>query len=159
MKGVKRLLPISLLSIWLLTLAGCSSTSDSAAEPSNKDAKAAPPDASFAATTTSRHPFAKHIELAGFRLRETSAGKLEVKFAAINHSLADLGDVTLKVNLHAAEAAATDPPVAAFESKIDKWGPAEVKDVTASASSKLRVYELPDWQFLRASFDILAPAP
>jgi hypothetical protein len=31
--------------------------------------------------------------------------------------------------------------------------------VTASAETKMRLYELPDWQFLRADFDIVSPTP
>jgi hypothetical protein len=31
--------------------------------------------------------------------------------------------------------------------------------VDAKVNTKLRIYELPDWQFLRAEFDITSPAP
>jgi len=40
-----------------------------------------------------------------------------------------------------------------------RWGPQEIKDVTASTETKLRIYEMPDWQFIRAEVEILAPEP
>lgn len=82
-----------------------------------------------------------------------------MKFAAINHSQADLGDLVVKVRMVTVDAKPTDPPVVEFETKISSLGPLETKDVTASTSTTLRLYELPDWQFLRAQFEILAPAP
>ena len=52
-----------------------------------------------------------------------------------------------------------DEPVATFEAKVPSVGPEETKDVTVEVPTKLRIYELPDWQFLRGEFEILAPAP
>ncbi len=53
----------------------------------------------------------------------------------------------------------TDDPVAEFDAKIPALGPQETQELTATAATKLRVYELPDWQFIRADFDITSPAP
>jgi hypothetical protein len=111
------------------------------------------------ATTTTKHPLAKYIELAGFRLAEAGPGKLKVRFAAINHSEADLGELVVKVKLVTFNAKPEDPPVAEFETKIASLGPLEVRNEEATAPTKLRVYELPDWQFLRAQFEITSPAP
>jgi hypothetical protein len=110
------------------------------------------------ASTASTHRFAKYLELAGFRLRESSAGKLDVKFVAINHSDADLGDITVKVRVRTSQAAPEDPPVTEFEVNIPSFGPQETREITGKAETKLRIYELPDWQFLRTEFDITAPA-
>jgi hypothetical protein len=49
--------------------------------------------------------------------------------------------------------------VTEFEAKVPALSPHEVKDVTAQANTTLRIYELPDWQFLRAEFDITSPEP
>jgi len=129
-----------------VVLVGCSSNAKPAA--AKMDTKA-----------TSHHPLAKYVELAGFRLTEASPGKLDVKFAAINHSAADLGDLTVKVQIKTTQAAPADPPVAEFEAKIPSLGPHETKDVVGKAETKLRVYELPDWQFVRADFEITSPQP
>lgn len=118
-----------------------------------------PPEPPGAATLIGQHPLAKYIELNGFRLTEGGAGKLNVKFTAVNHSEADIGDLTVKVKLVTTAAKPDDPPVAEFEAKVPALGPLEVKDVGATATTKLRIYELPDWQFLRAQFEITSPAP
>jgi len=106
-----------------------------------------------------KNPLDKYLELSGFRLSETGAGKLKAIFAATNHSTADLGDLTVKVRLVPSTFKQGDEPITQFEAKIPALGPQETKDVTATATTKLRLYELPDWQFLRADFDVTSPAP
>jgi len=141
---------------WLLTavfLVGCSSSSSS----SDKQAKAAPAiPAHFTATNTS-NPIAKYIELVGFRVRERSPGHLIVKFGVVNHSEADVGDVKMKVNLSTTAAKPGDPPLISFPAQVSGLGPTDLKDVTVEIPTKLRVYELPDWQFLKADLEITEP--
>jgi len=122
-------------------------------------AKQATPENTGPATTTSKHPLAKYIELSGFRLAESKPGELEVKFVAINHSEADLGDLELTVRLRTTAAKPEDPPVAEFKAKVPSLGPLEIRDTSAKVATKMRIYELPDWQFMRADFDITSPAP
>ena len=136
-----------------LVLGGCSSP------PPQPAAKQATPENTGPATTTSKHPLAKYIELAGFRLAESKPGELEVKFVAINHSEADLGDLVLAIRLRTTAAKPEDPPVAEFMAKVPSLGPLEIRDTSAKVSTKMRIYELPDWQFMRAEFDITSPAP
>jgi hypothetical protein len=111
------------------------------------------------AAVTSKHPLAKYIELAGFRLNEGSAGKLKVQLVAINHSEADLGEISGKVKLVTSNAKPEDPPVAEFDVKIPELGPMAIRNVESSAVTRLKLYEMPDWQFLRAQFEITSPAP
>jgi hypothetical protein len=111
------------------------------------------------ATATAKHPLAKYIEFAGFRLSETQPKKLKIQYVAINHSEADLSDLEVKIKLVTSNAKPEDPPVVQFEAKIPPLGPHEVKNLEAMADTTLRLYELPDWQFLRAQFEITAPAP
>ena len=131
-------------AIWL---AGCSS-----APPETKKQAAAAPANSQAAPNS--NPVAKYLELAGFRLDEKGPGKLQIRFALINHSDADLGDITLQVNVRATTARPGEPPLFSFPATVQGVGPGDVKDVTVTAPTKLRVYELPDWQFLRADFQV-----
>jgi hypothetical protein len=136
----------------ILGLAGCSSP------PPDPKPKAGAPEA----TTTviaNKHPLAKYLELSGYRISETSPGKLNVKFAVVNHSEADIGDLTLKIKLVTTASKPEDPPLTEFEAKVPALGPQEIKDVSATAATKLRIYELPDWQFIRAEVEITAPAP
>jgi ABC-type glycerol-3-phosphate transport system substrate-binding protein len=141
------------LVVLIVALAGCSSPAPQATSKQGAVENTAP------ATTTSKHPLAKYIELAGFRLAESKPGQLDVKFVAINHSEADLGDLELKIRLKTTAAKPDDPPVAELQAKVPSLGPLEIRDIGAKLNTKLRIYELPDWQFMRAEFDITSPAP
>lgn len=142
------------LTVAVLLLTGCSET-----PPETKPAKVASPYGPGPATSSSKNPLAKFIELAGFRLSEKGAGKLQIKFSAINHSDADLEEMQVHVRLVTTAAKPGDDPVAEFDAKIPGLGPQEDHDVVAETTTKLRLYEMPDWQFLRADFDITSPAP
>lgn len=133
-------------------LAGCSSPSSP-----DKQAKAAPAvPAHFTASNTS-NPIAKYIELVGFRVTERSPGHLIVQFGVVNHSEADVGDVKMTVNLGTTAAKPGDPPLITFPVQVSNLGPTEMKDVSVEVPTKMRVYELPDWQFLKADFQITEP--
>ena len=135
-------------------LTGCSA-------PSSDASRAKPAGAPQATDTviTNKHPLAKYLELSAYRITETSPGKLSIKLAVVNHSEADIGDLTLKIKLVTTAAKPDDPPITEFEAKVPALGPQELKDVTATAATKLRIYELPDWQFVRADVEITSPAP
>ena len=85
-----------LLAAAVMLLAGCSDPT-----PETKPAKVASPYGPGPATTESKNPVAKFIELAGFRLSE-KGGKLQIKFTAINHSEADLEELQLHLHLFTA---------------------------------------------------------
>jgi len=139
----------------LLTLAAC--TSPPATD--TKQTKKTTPVEPTSATPTKKHPLAKYIELVGFRLSEAGGGKLKVKFVVVNHSEADIGDLGVRVRLTTGSAKPDDDPIATFDVKVPALGPEEIQDVSATTPSKLRIYELPDWQFLKAEFEILSPQP
>ena len=139
---------VLILSVCLI---GCSSS------PAEKTAKSsAPPSVHVMASNTS-NSLAKYIELAGFRITERSLGKLVVQFGVVNHSEADIGDVKLTVNLTTTTAKPTDPPLISFPAGVTALGPSEMKNVTIDVPTKMRAYELPDWQFLTATFEITDP--
>jgi hypothetical protein len=92
---------------------------------------------------------AKNLELTGFRLTEDSKQKAVLQFLVVNHSAADLGDVGAKVNLSALTTQQRLQPVGTFVFRAT-LGPYESKELKVPVDTKLRVYELPDWQFLRA---------
>ena len=138
----------------ILVLAGCSSAPEA-----SKAGPKASSEPTTIATSLTKHPLAKYLELGGFRMTESAQGKLKIVFTAINHSQADLGKLKVRIRLVGSAAKPEDPPVAEFESDIDGLGPMVSHDFTAEAPTKLRIYELPDWQFLRAQFEILQPTP
>ena len=104
------------------------------------------------------HPLAKFIEIAGLRVTEDLKQKAQIKFLVVNHSGAELGDLTLAITLKPSIAKPEDKPVAVFTVKVASLRPYEARELETSVKSELRAYELPDWQFLRAEFEITAPA-
>jgi hypothetical protein len=146
-----RILVVSLL----LALAACSNPPASDSKQSKKTGPMEP----TSAIPIKKHPLAKYVELSGFRISEAGGGKIRVKFVVINHSEADIGDLGVKVRLTTSSAKPDDPPIAEFDVKVPSVGPEEIQDVSATMASKLRVYELPDWQFIKAEFEITSPEP
>ena len=136
-------------------LAGCSSPP--AAD--TTQAKKTGPMEPTSAIPITKHRFTKYVELVGFRMSEAGGGKLKIKFVVVNHSEADIGDLGVKVRLMSSSSKPEDPPIAEFEVKVPTLGPEEIQDVVATVPSKLRIYELPDWQFLKAEFEITSPQP
>jgi len=143
------------LTLLLLGLFACVSCSSSSKQVKTATAgPAIPPH--FTATNTS-NDLARYLELVGLRIRERSPGHLIVQFGIVNHSEADVGDVKLTVNLSTSAAKPGDPPLITFPAQVSKLGPSELRDVSVEVPTKMRVYELPDWQFLTASFSIDEP--
>jgi hypothetical protein len=136
-----------------LCLISCSSP---ASNDKGKKQLYAPPPMHFTATNTN-NSVAKYLELVGFRINERKAGELQIQFGIANHSEADIGDVKMIVNIGTTAAKPGDPPLMTFPASVAKLGPSELKDVTVDVPTKLRVYELPDWQFLKADFQITEP--
>jgi hypothetical protein len=138
----------------VLAMAACSTAPDP-----KQSKKNGPPEAPGSAAAIGKHPLNKYVEIMGFRMAEQGAGKLKVTFAVVNHSEADIGDLGLKIRLTTTAAKPEDPAIAQFDAKVPSLGPQENKDVTVTVPTKLRIYELPDWQFLRGQFEITSPAP
>ena len=136
-----------------VVLAGCSSSSSV-----DKQAKVTTPSipAHFTASNAA-NPLAKYIEMVGLRVTERSPGHLVVQFGVVNHSEADVGDIKMTVNLGTTAAKPGDAPLITFPAQVSRLGPRELQDVSVEVPIKLRVYELPDWQFLKADFEITEP--
>lgn len=95
------------------------------------------------------HPLAKHLEIAGIRVNESTPQTARIQFVVINHSAADLPDLKMNVILRAASGG-----VPSFEFPIDlaSIGPFESRELSTTVKTSLKPYELPDWQLLRAEF-------
>jgi hypothetical protein len=107
-----------------------------------------PPAASSSTPAAKANPLMKQIEVSGFRLTQNKAKKTEARFLIVNHSGAELQDLTGTVSLQARTARKDEEPVGALAFKVPTLGPYEAKEVTAVVDTKLKVYELPDWQNL-----------
>ena len=121
--------------------------SESAATPSKTDA-AAP-----AVPGANANPYAKYIEVAGIRIVEDEKQQVKATFAVINHSSADLPSLSLQVTLRTTSAKPGDEPVAVLHVNTGALPANSSRDITEPLKIKLRAYELPDWQFLRAQVE------
>jgi hypothetical protein len=106
---------------------------------------------------TSTNPLMKQIEIAGLRLFQNPAKKAEVRFLIVNHSGAALPNVAGTITLQARTGQRDEEPVGAFTFKLPVLAPYESKEMTAPVNTKLKAYELPDWQNLDASLQITSP--
>lgn len=125
----------------------------------SRNAKNTPASASLETPGTAAiagHPFRKHIEITALRLIE-SGQKTMLRFTAVNHSAADLPGVVLRVTLTTTADAAGDPPLAVFDAKVGDLAAYGTKDLEVEIKTGKRVYELPDWQFLKTAFEITGP--
>ena len=100
------------------------------------------------------NPLMKQIEVAGFRLTQNKAKKTEARFLIVNHSGAELQDLTGTINLQARTAKKEEEPVGSLSFTVPALGAYEAKEVTAIVDTKLKVYELPDWQNLDQQLEI-----
>jgi hypothetical protein len=110
-----------------------------------------------AAASDSSNPYAKVLEVTGVRIVEDAKKRATAQFLVVNHSPADLPDLELEVVLTTTTAKAGDDPLAVMAVKTGAIPANGSKDVSAALNTKLRAYELPDWQFLKASFTMKAP--
>jgi hypothetical protein len=97
------------------------------------------------------HPLAKYIEITGLRVIEGTKGQVKIAFVAVNHSPADLPELDAQLTL-------TGEGATIFEFKvtIPSIGPYESRDITTNVKTALKPYELPDWQALQPSLNILS---
>lgn len=102
------------------------------------------------AAASAGHRYARFIELSGFRISEDAKRRATVRLAVTNHNAADLGDLSLTVTLKNSEG----QELGTSDIKLASLEPLSSVDVTAPFKTKLRAYEVPDWQFIRAEFEI-----
>jgi len=100
----------------------------------------------------------KYVEVVGMRLTEDAKKRPEVRFVVVNHSGAEIADLAATVNLWARTAKSDEEAVGTFSFKVSSLGAYESKELSGLLNTKLRVYELPDWQNLVAEIQITSPA-
>jgi len=123
----------------------------SASTSSPLEAKSAP------AASKKTNTLQKYVEVVGMRLTESSGKKPEIHFLIVNHSGAEIADLAADVNLWARTAKSDEEAVGTFSFKLASLGAYESKDLTVPLNTKLKVYELPDWQNLTAELQITSP--
>ncbi len=94
--------------------------------------------------------YEKVIEITGIRVFEEQK-KAKIKFMVVNHAateLVDLEGAVLIVSVKGGD------PIARIPLKIPVLEAYETKEIASPFNSKLRAYEMPDWQFLRAQLKL-----
>ncbi len=103
----------------------------------------------------SAHPFAKYVEVTGVRVLEGPDKKLRTRFVVVNHAPAELAGFRLRITLEAVNAAPSEAVIAVIDASPGAIPAYGVKDMEAPLVTHLRVYELPDWQFVRVRVEII----
>jgi hypothetical protein len=119
---------------------------------------ASPPVASVPAKAlANKNPLQKYVEVSGIRFVETPQHETEARFVVVNHSGADISDLAGTVNIFGRTAKAEEEAAGSFNFKLTSLKPYESKDAVAPLTTKLKPYELPDWQNVSAEVQITAP--
>ena len=121
---------------------------------SSADAKQAAPEPQPAAPQGSSHPLSQFVEVTGFRIVVDYNKKSEIHYLLVNHSGADLSDMTIFVTLRTANAKPGQPPLCRFSFKAPSLGPFESKEMMSPIEKLSRSISLPDWQDLKAEVQV-----
>jgi len=103
------------------------------------------------------NPLQKYVEVSGIRFVESPQHAVEARFVVTNHSDADLADLGGTVNIWGRTAKAEEEAAGTFSFKIASLKPNESTEAVAPLTTKLKPYELPDWQNLSAKVQITSP--
>ncbi len=113
----------------------------------------APPKQEFQGMAKSTNPLAKFVEVTGLRVSEDAQKNVVVKMVVVNHSTGDIPDMEISADIKPIIAKPGDEALCSLAAKVPSLGPHEVREITATAKTKMRAYELPDWQFLKADYE------
>jgi hypothetical protein len=100
----------------------------------------------------------KFIEVSGVRFVPDSKkkGATIAKFLIINHSESDINGLTGNVTIWGRTQKSEEDAQGTF-TFTTSLGPYESKEMTAPMNTKLKIYELPDWQNITTDVQITAP--
>lgn len=102
------------------------------------------------------NPLQKYVEVVGIRL-VSDKKKPAAKFIVVNHSNSEISDLSATVTLWASTSRSEEDSVASFTFRIPTIGPSQSKELTEPLKTKLKMYELPDWQDSNADVQITSP--
>ncbi|HEX5432357.1 MAG TPA: hypothetical protein VFW83_10345 [Bryobacteraceae bacterium] len=119
----------------------------------------APPQAVEAAPAASAPPsspyeLARSVEVSGFRFIAGPKKAPKVEFLVVNHSAADLANVTIYVTLRTASEKPGQPPLCRFSFRSPGLAPLEAKEMSSPIAKFPAGNALPDWQTLRAEVNV-----
>jgi hypothetical protein len=98
----------------------------------------------------------KYIEVSGVRFVTDAKKKTQARFVLINHSEADISGLAGNVTIWGRTKKSEEDAQGTFTFTTN-IGPFESKELTVPINTKLKIYELPDWQNITADVQITAP--
>jgi hypothetical protein len=103
------------------------------------------------------NPYQKFVEISGIRFAQDPKDKEKtiVKFVVTNHATDDMNGLSGTVAI-LSRSDKSGQPVAGF-TFTTSLAPQESKDLTTALTTKMKPYELPDWQFAKPVLQITAP--
>jgi hypothetical protein len=102
------------------------------------------------------NPLQKFVEVVGIRI-VTEKKKPVAKFIVVNHSNAETGDFAASVTLWASTKRSEEDSIGSFSFKVPSLSPNGSQELTEPLKTKLKPYELPDWQNATAEIQITSP--
>ena len=102
------------------------------------------------------NPLQKYIEVVGVRTLSERKEPV-VRFVVVNHSSIEMADLAGNVTLWASTSHSEEEPVGTFHFSVPSLGPYETKDLKSPLKTKLKMYEMPDWQNATAEIQITSP--
>jgi hypothetical protein len=102
------------------------------------------------------NPLQKYVEVVGLRML-TEDKKPVAKFIVVNHSGTEIADLRANVTLWASTSRSEEDSVGTFSFTLPSLEPNESKELTEPLKTKLKMYELPDWQNATAEIQITSP--
>jgi hypothetical protein len=104
------------------------------------------------------NPLQKYVDVVGIRLMAENK-KPVVKFLLVNHSSGEIAGLQGSVTLWASTSRSEEDSVGSFTFKTNGLGPNGSEELTAPLKTKLKMYELPDWQNVTPELQITSPQP
>jgi hypothetical protein len=102
------------------------------------------------------NPLQKYVEVVGIRI--VTEKKVQMaKFVVVNHSGVEMADLAADVTMWASTSRSEEDAVGTFSFKLDSIGANESKEMSAPLKTKLRAFELPDWQNITAEVQLTSP--
>ena len=99
----------------------------------------------------------KYVEVSGIRFVENTKHQTEARFVVTNHSDADITELGGTVNIWGRTAKSEEEAAGHFSFKMESLKPNESKEAVSPLTTKLKVYELPDWQNVSTEVQITSP--
>jgi hypothetical protein len=103
------------------------------------------------------NPLQKQIEITGVRFSQDAKKKTMVTFVIVNHSAAEIGGLAGNVTIWGSTKKSEEDAQGTFTFTTD-MAPYQSKEISAPLNSKLKIYELADWQNITTDVQITAPA-